>query len=118
MKLAWSRWVGKYSKLFSLPSSSFPLSLLPPLPSFQLCTSKGDQSKLRRPSTKGLLSEAPSDAHSTGYRDFDTASTFSGDSDVFAENEDDVKPSYHTVILDCAPIGFVDTMGAAMIDQV
>ncbi len=39
------------------------------------------------------------------------------DDDVFAEDEVKVQ-TYHTIIIDCAPIGFADSMGVAMIEQV
>ena len=35
-----------------------------------------------------------------------------------SENEGYPRHPYHTVILDCGPIGFVDSMGMAMLEQV
>ena len=40
-----------------------------------------------------------------------------GSNDVFEDKKEECL-AYHTIIIDCAPIGFVDTMGVAMLEQV
>lgn len=90
-----------------------PLSLPPSFPQIcQCCNTK--KSRERNPSADGLIQEGV-------YTNFDTASTLSGDSDVFSgkeEEEEEESVPYHTIVIDCAPIGFADSMGVAMLEQV
>lgn len=66
----------------------------------------------------GLMENEDSGA----YSNFDTASNFSGsgDNDVFSESDEEEEEGVacHTIVIDCAPIGFADSMGVAMIEQV
>ena len=69
-------------------------------------------------------------ARQGGYTEYDSASILSDNSDnVFEEAEEEWEEeeeegeekmgvAYHTIIIDCAPIGFADSMGVAMIEQV
>ena len=94
---------------------------------FQCCRSgdkrkkKAGQGHVRKPSAEQLIKAAGEG----GYTEFDSASILSGDSDdVFVEGKEEeegegqVGVAYHTIIIDCAPIGFADSMGVAMIEQV
>lgn len=78
---------------------------------------KSRKASRRRPSAKELLGN---EEEGVGYADFDSASMTSKDSDVFSdeEGEEGEGRSFHTLIIDCAPIGFADSMGVAMIEQV
>ena len=63
--------------------------------------------------------ESEGGSESSQYVEYGRITTFSdeeenvdeGDDEVFAEN-------YTSIIIDCAPIGFTDTMGVSMLEQV
>ena len=98
----------------------------------QCCTSASRKKKKK--AKNGTLGRNPSSEHlikaagEGAYTAFDSASILSGDSadalmeereeEEEEEGEEEGGVAYHTIIIDCAPIGFADSMGVAMIEQV
>ena len=105
----------------------------------QCCTStskSNNKTKLRKtPSSAPLVSSAVDS--SISYRRFDdsasdtsSGSSFSkspspekegegeGEREGEGEEEEDGELPYHTIVIDCAPIGFADSMGITVLEQV
>ncbi len=68
-------------------------------------------------SSGALLPDEHTEEESAGYVEYGKMTSF--DDDDGDDDDDDVfVEKYHTVIIDCAPIGFTDAMGVGMIEQV
>jgi len=66
------------------------------------------------------MEDAPKRVGSEGsdYVEYGRMTSFSGDDDTEGEEEDVFAENYSSIIIDCAPIGFTDTMGVSMLEQV
>ena len=92
------------------------------------CTLKKKRSIQRRPSSKKLIEDEEDSREAIGaegkggrYMEFGTMSLGSDDEDEDDDDDDfdaEIKEEYHSIIIDCAPIGFTDAMGVAMMEQV
>ena len=64
------------------------------------------------------------DDHSKSYKRFEDSDDSSGSSLSKSPSperegdEDSSEMAYHTIVIDCAPMGFVDSMGITVLEQV
>jgi hypothetical protein len=104
----------------------------------QCCTStsKSNKKKLRKSLSSAPLVSSAIDS-STSYRRFDDSASDTSSGSSFSkspspekkgepegsegdgeEGEEDGELPYHTIVIDCAPIGFADSMGVTVLEQV
>ena len=102
----------------------------------QLCqcctpTSKSNKKGLRKSLSSAPLVSSTIDS-STSYRRFEDSTNDESSSSSLSktpslepkgeggneEEEEDGELPYHTIVIDCAPIGFADSMGITVLEQV
>ena len=102
----------------------------------QLCqcctpTSKSNKKELRKSLSSAPLVSSAVDS-STSYRRFEDSTNDDSSGSSLSktpspepkgeggneEEEEDEELPYHTIVIDCAPIGFADSMGITVVEQV
>ena len=98
----------------------------------QCCTSTSESNKkeLRKSLISAPLVSSAVDS-STSYRRFEDSTSDESSGSSFSESpspekegggeseeEGDGELPYHTIVIDCAPIGFADSMGITVLEQV
>ena len=102
----------------------------------QLCqcctpTSKSNKKELRKSLSSAPLVSSAVDS-STSYRRFEDSTNDESSGSSLSktpspepkgeggneEEEEDGELPYHTIVIDCAPIGFADSMGITVLEQV
>ena len=94
-----------------------------------LCCTLKKKRVQRTPSSKKLIEDEEDGREANGaegksgrYMEFGKMSDIGSDDEDEGDDDDDfdaeIKEEYHSIIIDCAPIGFTDAMGVAMMEQV
>ena len=69
-----------------------------------------------------LVDDRSDDEHSHDYRGFEDGvrevNYISSPSPTEEEEDEEEDLKYHTIVIDCAPIGFTDSMGVTVLEQV
>ena len=69
-----------------------------------------------------LVDDGDDDERGPAYRGFEDGvrevNYVSSPSPTQEDEEEDEELKYHTIVIDCAPIGFTDSMGITVLEQV